>query len=635
LYLAWSKYGRQSWRSLVAPALRLAQDGFPVNTELAAEIQREQPRLARSAASAALFTPKGKPLRAGDKLVQKDLARTLRLLAQSGALTFYEGAVADLIVKEMQRGHGLIDGKDLAAYRAVERVPLRGRYRDLDVRVVPPPSSGGITMLEALALLEYYDLKSTGPRSTYRVHLTVEALARAFADRNTYLGDPDFVRMPLRGLLAQPYIAGVQATISMVKATPLGGVRPGDPWRYDNTGISVKVGPEGYDSLRVAPSRVMREGNHTTHFSIVDAEGNIACMTTTLNSNFGSGVLVEGGGFLLNDEMDDFDAKPGACESIWAGGRRRQCDRARQAHAVVDGADARVPQWQAVARARLARRTAHPVSGARCPARCARSRHEPRGRGGEPAIPPPMAARGHSAGDGGLHRRGARRAAAHGARAARAFGVGQRASHRDRTRWHAQGRQRSAHARCRQSATEAEVLRHRFGSRATSPGSGSVSLFVAALANNRSHSSSSRALVCSGFSVCRSSRARALRRAASCRNSETRNVPAPCACAVARISRSEVTIVRDAGSACWRIRSWIQASALSRAKMTCKPCSDSRPVRPVSVTGRGSRVASKTTMPVVPSAGMRIATSARNSRRARSRSRRSSAPSCGCANITL
>jgi gamma-glutamyltranspeptidase/glutathione hydrolase len=310
LHLAWSKYGRQSWRSLVAPAIRLAQDGFSVNADLAAAIAEEMPTLRRFRASADLFAPKGKPLKAGDRLVQKDLARTLRLLAQSGALTFYEGAIADLIVKESQRGHGIIGVQDLAAYRPIERVPLRGRYRDLDVRVMPPPSGGG-TLLEMLELLEYYDLSAIGPRSTYRVHLSVEVMERAFADRNQWFSDPDYLRIPMTGLLSPQYIAQLQKGIPMDHATPPGGVRPGTPWQFEPGGLSTMSDPAAFDTLHNVPTRVRREGNHTTHLSVVDAEGNVVALTTTLNSNFGSAVLVEGAGFLLNNEMDDFVARPG------------------------------------------------------------------------------------------------------------------------------------------------------------------------------------------------------------------------------------------------------------------------------------------------------------------------------------
>lgn len=309
LYLAWSKYGTRSWRSLLAPAIRYAQDGFPVNEELAEAVQDREADLRRFPATAALFLPKGRPLRAGDKLVQKDLARTLRLFAQSRPLTFYEGAVADLVQKDMDRVHGPFTAADWPLYRAVERVPLRGRYRDLQVWCAPPPSSGGVTLLEILAQLEYYDLQATGPRSTYRVHLTSEAMARAFADRNTFLGDPAYVVNPIAGLLAPAYIASLQGAIAMDKASPPGGIQPGNPWKFQ-PGPRFMATPDIGDSLYPVPNRAT-EGNHTTHLSVVDAQGNIVALTTTLNDEFGSAYVVPGAGFFLNNEMDDFVAKPG------------------------------------------------------------------------------------------------------------------------------------------------------------------------------------------------------------------------------------------------------------------------------------------------------------------------------------
>lgn len=309
LYLAWSKYGSRPWRSLFAPAIRHAQEGFPVNEELAVALRGRETDLRRFPSSAAVFLPKGRPLTAGDKLVQKDLARTLRLLAQSGPLTFYEGGLADVVIKDMDHVHGPFTAQDWGAYRAVERAPLRGRYRDLQVWCAPPPSSGGVTLLETLAQLEYYDLAATGPRSAYRVHLTSEAMARAFADRNTHLGDPDYGRNPVSGLLSHGYIATLQRTIAIDKASPPGGIRPGNPWKFEPGPKTVLV-PDSGDSLRPVPNR-LREGNHTTHLSIVDAQGNIVALTTTLNDEFGSAYVVPGTGFLLNDEMDDFTSKPG------------------------------------------------------------------------------------------------------------------------------------------------------------------------------------------------------------------------------------------------------------------------------------------------------------------------------------
>lgn len=283
LFLAWSKYGSLPWKALVAPAVLLANEGFPINAELAESIADDRRNLSRHEATQAQFLPNGKPLRPGERLVQHDLARTLKQISNSGPLAFYEGLIAEQLVREMQAGGGLITMEDLAAYRALEREPLRGRYRDLDIVTVPPPSSGGVTLLQMLAMLEAYDLSSLAPRSVARIHLTSEVMARAFADRNTYLGDPDFVRLPLAGMLSSAYIEAQRSSIAPDRATP--DRRPGDPWK---------------------------ERDNTTHVSVVDAQGNCVSLTTTLNDEFGSRVMVTGAGFLLNNEMDDFSAKPGA-----------------------------------------------------------------------------------------------------------------------------------------------------------------------------------------------------------------------------------------------------------------------------------------------------------------------------------
>jgi gamma-glutamyltranspeptidase/glutathione hydrolase len=312
LQLAWAEYGSQPWRSLVAPAIRLAQDGFVVPPDLAVAIKGNEAKLRRDPTAAGVFLPHGKPLRTGDRLVQKDLARTLRLVAQSGALTLHEGAVADAIVKGMHRDGGPMTGGDLAAYRAIERRPLRGAYRDLALWVPPPPSSGGVTLLQTLGMLAGWQLGTTTRVSSYRTHLVAESLARAFADRNTYLGDPAFVSMPIVGLLAPPYIAERRKSIAVDRATPAGGVQPGDPWRFAPATTHVIPAPAtAYDTLRTLPLPGT-EGDQTTHLSIVDGDGNIVAFTTTLNAEFGSGWMAPGTGVLLNNHMDDFVSKPGA-----------------------------------------------------------------------------------------------------------------------------------------------------------------------------------------------------------------------------------------------------------------------------------------------------------------------------------
>jgi gamma-glutamyltranspeptidase/glutathione hydrolase len=303
LQLAWAKYGSLPWNSLVAPAVRLAREGFVVDADLAAVLVDETPVLSRFPATAAIFLPGGRPLAAGDRLVQPDLARTLDEVARSGALTFYEGVVAERIVQDMERHGGLVSRDDLARYRAVERRPLRGRYRGLEILAAPPPSSGGMTLLQTLALLEPFELPQMVRRSAPHVHLVAEALARAFADRNAWLGDPDFVPMPLAGMLAPPYLDVVRSAISPDRATPAAFLRPGDAWRWEPGGR-----PERAPAAGTAGHR---EGDHTTHLSVVDARGDVVALTTTLNSDFGCGAVVEGAGFLLNNEMDDFTAQPG------------------------------------------------------------------------------------------------------------------------------------------------------------------------------------------------------------------------------------------------------------------------------------------------------------------------------------
>ncbi|MFQ5600343.1 MAG: gamma-glutamyltransferase family protein, partial [Candidatus Krumholzibacteriia bacterium] len=317
------------------PAIRFAAAGFVVNEELARGIEKSRRKLQQFPATAELFVPDGEPLAAGDTLVQPELARTLRLLASSGPLAFYEGEIAEALVGEMERGGGLITRDDLLSYRAVERRPLRGRYRDVEILCAPPPSSGGVTLLQMLALLERFELKTDEPSSPTNVHLTVEVMARAFSDRNTFLGDPGFVRVPVQGLLSPAYIETRRRSISVDRATPSRFVSAGEVWRFEPgalpaPGRGARPGrdsesqhapePEAPAPGSEAPedstgsaqrAGVLRESDNTTHFSIVDPEGNAVALTTTLNSGFGSGVLVQGAGFLLNNEMDDFDARPG------------------------------------------------------------------------------------------------------------------------------------------------------------------------------------------------------------------------------------------------------------------------------------------------------------------------------------
>jgi len=284
LHAAWRRLGRLPWAALVAPAVALAE-AHELDEERSASIEDDRERLGQFSASAAQFLVDGRAPAPGTMVRQPDLARTLRLIADSGPDVFYRGQIADLIVAEMARGSGLISKADLAAYTPRWRTPIRITYRGYTIYSMPPASSGGVTMGEILNILEGYDrLPPFG--STALAHLEAEAMRRAFMDRNRWLGDPDFVVMPLDRLLSKAYAASLRVQIDPIRATPTPPFNP------------------------VAPPPAPG-GDNTTHYSIVDAQGNAAAVTTTLNNGFGSAVTVGGAGFLLNDEMDDFATAPG------------------------------------------------------------------------------------------------------------------------------------------------------------------------------------------------------------------------------------------------------------------------------------------------------------------------------------
>ncbi len=274
------KYGRLPFADVISPAIRLAQEGFVVDSFRSRSIAGDKARLARFPASASQFLPGGQEPAPGTTLRQPDLARTLAAIRDSGWAGFYRGWVADRIVEEMRRGGGLISHEDLAAYRAIWREPVVIPYRGYTIYSMPPASSGGVVMAEILNILEGYDpLPPFG--SARLMHLEAEAMRRAFTDRNTYLGDPAFVTAPLARLTSKAYAAELRKGIGE-RATP---------------------------TPRFDPA--IRDGSSTTHYSVVDAEGNAVSCTTTLNDSYGSAVTVTGAGFLLNDEMDDFAAAPG------------------------------------------------------------------------------------------------------------------------------------------------------------------------------------------------------------------------------------------------------------------------------------------------------------------------------------
>ncbi len=286
LWEAHARLGSLPWESLVAPAIALAADGFAVPPSLARAVAADAGRLARFPASAALFLPGGVPLAAGEIWRNPDLAAVLRRIATSGPEGFSTGRTAELIDREMRRGGGRITREDLASYRAIWRAPLVLEYRGHRVVTMALPSSGGVALGILFRLLEPFSLEAAGWSSPECVHLLAEAMRRAFAARNAWLGDPDFVADPTEEILSDAWIAAQRATLSPRAATPSHLVSP-------------SLGDDGGG------------GTHTTHLSVVDASGNAVALTTTLNNGFGSAVVVEGAGFLLNDEMDDFAAKPG------------------------------------------------------------------------------------------------------------------------------------------------------------------------------------------------------------------------------------------------------------------------------------------------------------------------------------
>lgn len=288
------RFGSLPWPELVQPAVNLAE-GLIVHQRLAASLREYESQLQKFPATKTTFLVDGHAPRVGERFVQGDLAQTLRRIASDGSGGFYRGHTADLIEAEMRRGGGIITREDLARYEPVWREPITFQYRDQTVLSMPPPSSGGATIAEILNILEGYDLQRFGYLSTDHIHVWTEAVKRAYADRNAYLADPDFVPQPTAKMISDVYAGQRRADIRMDRDTPSADVRPG-------------LGP-----APASPSAALRrEGDNTTHYSVVDAAGNAVSVTTTLNSLYGSLVTVEGAGFLLNNEMDDFATRPGA-----------------------------------------------------------------------------------------------------------------------------------------------------------------------------------------------------------------------------------------------------------------------------------------------------------------------------------
>ncbi|GGH48394.1 gamma-glutamyltransferase [Comamonas phosphati] len=286
---ALSRWGTMPLSKVMAPAIALAEKGYPVSVTLAKTLDQEKKNMGKWPATQAIFWKNGTPLKTGDRLVQKDLAQSMRLISQQGAKAFYQGAIAQKIAAETAPHANALTLQDLRDYKVVEREPVRGSYRGYQIVTMPPPSSGGAHLLQILNMMERWPMNQWGVDSAQSVHYMTEAMKRAYADRSEYLGDPDFVKIPLKGLISKNYAGELAATVQPGKARPSKDIKPGKPQPY--------------------------ESDQTTHYSVVDKAGNAVAVTYTLNTNFGSGIVARGTGIVLNNEMDDFSAKPGVANA--------------------------------------------------------------------------------------------------------------------------------------------------------------------------------------------------------------------------------------------------------------------------------------------------------------------------------
>lgn len=277
------QYGTKPLAEVIAPAIRLADEGFLIYPQLAEAITYRAQLLGNSPATRAIYFHEDRPLRQGELLVQKDLAKTLREIAAQGKDAFYQGRVAKALVEEMRARGGLITQEDLESYRVLSRTPLTGTFHDAQIHAMPPPSSGGVLIVQMLNVLTGFPLQQIGFHTPKAIHLLAETLRLAFRDRAQYLGDPDFAQVPIDKLLSTDYATSLRAKIDLAKATP---------------SEAVPAGPAG-----------KIESTSTTHISVLDKDGNAVATTQTVNLYFGSGVMVPGTGVILNDEMDDFSAQ--------------------------------------------------------------------------------------------------------------------------------------------------------------------------------------------------------------------------------------------------------------------------------------------------------------------------------------
>lgn len=285
LALALDKYGTMSLAEVMAPAIKLAEEGFPITYDLSELLKKYQSRLKIWPETAKIFYKGDDFYQPGEILKQKDLAWSLKQISKNGIKAFYDGPVGDKIVKDMTKNDGFITKEDLKGYEVEVMAPVWGSYRGYEVASMPPPSSGGIHVIQMLNMLQHFPLNYLGHNSAETVHIMTEVMRRAYADRSEHLGDPNFWDVPIEGLSDQDYAASLIKDIQRLKATPSEDIKPGKPQDF--------------------------ESKQTTHFSVVDKHGNVVSNTYTLNFSFGSGIVAKGTGIILNNEMDDFSAKPG------------------------------------------------------------------------------------------------------------------------------------------------------------------------------------------------------------------------------------------------------------------------------------------------------------------------------------
>lgn len=290
LYYVLEKYGTMSWADVIKPAEKIAREGFIVDDDMVRLIKKEKTLLINNPETCRVFFKKNcQVYRVGENFIQRDLAYSLRYLSKTGQDGFYKGDIATKIVHAMESGNGLITAKDLADYTVKEVLPLRGTFNGYEILTMPPPSSGGVHLIQALNMLETFPLAKIKQGSAKMIHLHTEIFKRVYADRSTFLGDPDFVQVPIEGLTSKAYAKMLVKNISLEKITPSTLIKAGEPDKY--------------------------ESPDTTHFSVMDAMGNVVSNTYTLNHNYGSGIIIPGTGILLNNTMDDFSVKPGSPNS--------------------------------------------------------------------------------------------------------------------------------------------------------------------------------------------------------------------------------------------------------------------------------------------------------------------------------